>query len=91
MLARAEYYLIDQMPALPLTINATNWVKKPFVKGMYPNPGTLMPWKFVYIEMDPNKWDRNVDNIMAESDPQVDSQLKQLMSTQTPPSTAKAE
>jgi oligopeptide transport system substrate-binding protein len=91
MLARAEYYLIDQMPALPLTINATNWVKKPFVKGMYPNPGTLIPWKFVYIEMDPNKWDRNVDNIMAENDPQVDAQLKQLTSTQTAPSTTQAE
>lgn len=81
-LARAEYYLLDQRPVIPLTINATNWMKKPFVKGMYPNPGTLFPWKFVYIEQDPNKWDKDVDNIMTETDPQVEAQLKALNSTQ---------
>jgi hypothetical protein len=32
-------------------------VKKPYVKGMYPNPGSLYPWKFVYIERDRSKWD----------------------------------
>jgi oligopeptide transport system substrate-binding protein len=82
-LARAEFYLMEQMPAVPLTINATNWMKKPYVKGLYPNPGTLLPWKFVYIEQDPAKWDRDVENIMAESDPQVDEQLKALTSTQS--------
>lgn len=82
MLARAEYYLMDQLPSLPLTINATNWMKKPYVKGMYPNPGTLFPWKFVYIERDPNKWDKDVDNIMSETDPQVETQLNALESTQ---------
>ena len=34
-----------------------NWVKKPYVKGMYPNPASLFAWKFVYIERDPAKWD----------------------------------
>lgn len=82
-LARAEYYLLDQRPAIPLTINATNWMKKPYVKGMYPNPGTLFAWKFVYIERDPNKWDKDVDNIMTETDPQVEAQLKALTSTET--------
>jgi hypothetical protein len=31
-------------------------MKKPYVKGMYANPGTLHAWKFVYIERDPNRW-----------------------------------
>ncbi len=82
-LARAEYYLLDQRPSIPLNINATNWMKKPYIKGMYPNPGTLFPWKFVYIEKDPNKWDKDVNNIMSETDPQVEAQLKALTSTQT--------
>jgi len=42
---------------LPLYTPATNWLKKPYVKGMYANPVTLHPWKFVYIEHDPSKWD----------------------------------
>lgn len=82
MLARAEYYLMDQQPSIPLTINATNWMKKPYVKGMYPNPGTLIPWKFVYIERDPAKWDHDVDKILTETDPQVQTQLEQLKATQ---------
>ena len=69
-------------PDVPLTTNATNWMKKPYVKGMYPNPGTLLPWKFVYIERDPAKWDTNVENIMKESDPKTDAQLAELTSTQ---------
>lgn len=81
-LARAEFYLMEQQPSIPLTVNATNWMKKPYVKGLYPNPGTLMPWKFVYIERDPAKWDKNVENIMTETDPQVEKQLRELTSTQ---------
>ena len=82
-LARAEYYALEKMPAMPLTINATNWLKKPFVKGIYPNSGTLHPWKFVYIERDQAKWDKDVKNIMTEVDPQVEAQLNQLKSTMT--------
>jgi oligopeptide transport system substrate-binding protein len=82
MLARAEFYLMEQMPSVPLTIAATNWMKKPYVKGMYPNPGTLLPWKFVYIERDPARWDRDVQNIMAQSDPAADKQLADLVATQ---------
>ncbi len=81
-LARAEFYLMEQQPSIPLTVNATNWMKKPYVKGLYPNPGTLMPWKFAYIERDPAKWDKNVENIMTETDPQVERQLQELTSTQ---------
>ncbi len=56
MLAEAEKMLLDVQPVLPLTTQATNWMKKPYVKGMYPNPLTLHAWKFVYIEHDPAKW-----------------------------------
>lgn len=80
MLAKAEQLLMDQIPVVPLTINATNWMKKPYVKGLYPNPGTLLPWKFAYIEKDPAKWDHDVENIIKESDPQVEAQLKKLKS-----------
>lgn len=82
MMARAEAYLMEQLPIIPLTVNATNWMKKPYVKGMYPNPGTLLPWKFVYIERDPAKWDKDVVNIMTAPDPQFDKQLADLESTQ---------
>jgi ABC-type oligopeptide transport system substrate-binding subunit len=56
LLAKAEAYMMDAQPILPLFSPATNWMKKPYVKGMYPNPGTLHAWKFVYIERDPNRW-----------------------------------
>lgn len=82
LMARAEEYLMEQLPMIPLTVNATNWMKKPYVKGMYPNPGTLMAWKFVYIERDPAKWHKDVTNIMTEPDPQFDKQLADLMGTQ---------
>ena len=57
-------------------------MKKPYVKGMYPNPGTQIPWKFVYIERDPAKWDHDVDNIMQTSDPAVEKQLTDLKQSQ---------
>ena len=65
LLAKAEKYLLDACPIIPLATYATNWLKKPYVKGMYPNPMTLHPWKFVYIEHDPAKWDRGMPQ-MAE-------------------------
>lgn len=80
-MARAEYYVLDKLPAMPLMITATNWMKKPYVKGLYPNPGTLFAWKFVYIERDPNKWDTDVENLMNVTDPQVEAQLKALKAT----------
>jgi len=57
MLAEAEALLLRAQPTMPLYNNATNFVKKPFVKGLYANPVTMHPWKFVYIEHDPSKWD----------------------------------
>ncbi|GIU81429.1 MAG: hypothetical protein KatS3mg006_0493 [Pyrinomonadaceae bacterium] len=82
LLARAEFYMLQAQPVIPLQTQATNWIKKPYVKGLYPNPGTLHAWKFVYIERDPAKWDRDVDNIMKESDPIIEEKIARLMQTQ---------
>ena len=91
ILARAEFYVMQQQIVIPLGTSGTSWVKKPYVKGMYPNPGTLHPWKFVYFERDQNKWNVAMDDIMPTEDPQVETQLKTLMSTQEAAQKAKAE
>ncbi len=82
-LAEAEFYMLQEQPIIPLSTNGTSWMKKPYIKGMYPNPGTMHPWKFVYIERDKSKWDENVDEIMSRSDSQVDAEIANLMKSQT--------
>jgi len=57
-LAKAEAYMLDAQPIIPLYTNATNWMKKPYVGGLYPNPLTMHAWKYAYIEHDPAKWTR---------------------------------
>jgi len=66
LLAQAEKYMLDAQPVIPIDTGATNWVKKPYVKGMYPNAGSLFPWKYVYIERDPSKWDYGVPDMTAD-------------------------
>jgi oligopeptide transport system substrate-binding protein len=56
LLAEAETLLLSEQPIIPLTTTSTNWLKKPYVKGMYPNALTLHPWKYVYLERDSAKW-----------------------------------
>ena len=58
MLADAETRLLQGQPMLPLFNSATNFLKKPFVKGLYANPVTMHAWKYVYIEHDPAKWEQ---------------------------------
>ncbi len=82
-LAEAEFMMIQDQPVLPLQTQATNWIKKPYIKGLYPNPGTLHAWKFVYIERDPAKWDTDVDNIMSARDESVYTHIDRIMATQT--------
>jgi oligopeptide transport system substrate-binding protein len=91
ILAKAEFLMLREQPFLPLQTSATNWIKKPFIKGLYPNPGTLHAWKFVYIEQDPTKWDTNVENIMQTDDAEVNKQIEQLTNSQKTFSTQKAE
>jgi ABC-type oligopeptide transport system substrate-binding subunit len=62
-LARAEKYLLDAQPVIPIETSSVNFMKKPYVKGMYPNAGSLYPWKFVYIERDPAKWDHEIPSL----------------------------
>ena len=57
LLAQAEQLLLDAQPVIPLVVATTRWMKKPYVKGMYPNAGTLHAWKYVYLERDSGKWD----------------------------------
>jgi oligopeptide transport system substrate-binding protein len=57
MLAQAEQLLLDAQPVIPLIVGTTRMMKKPYVKGLYPNPVTLHSWKAVYIERDQSKWD----------------------------------
>jgi oligopeptide transport system substrate-binding protein len=56
-LGEAEQQLLDSAAVIPVWVTSTDWVKKPYVKGMYANPGSLFAWKFVYIEHDRSKWD----------------------------------
>jgi len=63
LLAQAEQILLDAQPVLPIVIGTTRLLKKPYVKGMYPNPATLIPWKWVYIERDPAKWDYGMPDL----------------------------
>jgi oligopeptide transport system substrate-binding protein len=57
LLAKAEKYLLEAQPVIPLETTSVNWLKKPYVKGMYPNAASLYPWKYVYIEREQSKWD----------------------------------
>ncbi|HKP47016.1 MAG TPA: peptide ABC transporter substrate-binding protein [Pyrinomonadaceae bacterium] len=57
LMAKAEKYLLDAQPVIPIETASVNWVKKPYVKGLYPNAQSIFPWKFVYIERDSSKWD----------------------------------
>ena len=66
LLAKAEAYMLKQQPIIPLDTPSVNWFKKPYVKGMYPNPGSLFAWKYVYIERDPAKWDYGTPSLAAE-------------------------
>ncbi len=63
LLAKAEKYMLDNQPVIPIETFAVNWLKKPYVKGMYPNAASLYPWKFVYIERDSSKWDYGVPSL----------------------------
>ncbi|QYO65456.1 peptide ABC transporter substrate-binding protein [Leptolyngbya sp. 7M] len=81
-MAEAEFMMIQDQPVLPWQTQKTNFLRKPYVKGLYPNPGTLHSWKFVYIEQDPAKWDRDVDNIFNVRDEWVTEQIQRLIATQ---------
>jgi len=63
LLAKAEKYLLDAQPIVPIETSSVNWVKKPYVKGMYPNAAALYPWKFVYIEREPSRWDYGIPSL----------------------------
>jgi oligopeptide transport system substrate-binding protein len=63
LLARAEALALDAQPVLPLYTGSARWMKKPYIKGMYPNAASLFPWKWIYIERDQAKWDYGVPSM----------------------------
>ncbi len=60
---KAETYMLSEQPIIPIETGAVNWLKKPYVKGLYPNAASLFAWKYVYIERDPAKWDYSVPDM----------------------------
>jgi oligopeptide transport system substrate-binding protein len=66
LLAEAEEYMLDAQPVIPIDTASVNWMKKPYVKGLYPNPASLFPWKYVYIERDQAKWDFGTPSLAEE-------------------------
>lgn len=68
LLSKAEAILMDEQPVISLIYDATNFMKKPYVKGLYPNPQTMHAWKFVYIERDPSKWDYGVPDMTRQGE-----------------------
>lgn len=66
LLAQAEALALEAQPVIPLITPTTRFMKKPYVKGLYPNPVTLHPWKWVYIERDPGRWDYGVPDMTNE-------------------------
>jgi ABC-type oligopeptide transport system substrate-binding subunit len=63
LLAQAEQLLLDAQPVIPLVVGTTRTMKKPYLKGFYPNPAMLHPWKFAYIERDQAKWDYSMPSM----------------------------
>jgi oligopeptide transport system substrate-binding protein len=60
LMAQAEKMLLDEQVVIPLVVPTTREMKKPYVKGMYPNAASLHAWKYVYVERDSSKWDYGV-------------------------------
>lgn len=63
LMAKAEALALEAQPVMPLFTTSARWMKKPYVKGMYPNPASLFPWKWIYIERDQAKWDYGVPDM----------------------------
>lgn len=81
-MAEAEFMVMQDQPVLPWQTQKTNFLKKPYVKGLFPNPGTLHPWKFVYLETDQAKWDRDGEQIFNVRDEWVTHHINRLIATQ---------
>ena len=71
LMAKAEALALEAQPVMPLFTTSTRWMKKPYIKGMYPNPASLFPWKWIYIERDQAKWDYGVPNMTLSEPPAV--------------------
>jgi oligopeptide transport system substrate-binding protein len=59
----AETLLLDELPVIPLYIYTTFYLKKPYVKGYYPNSQDVHPLEAVWIDHD---WQEHPDSDEAE-------------------------
>lgn len=66
LMAETEERILDVQSVIPLLTPSTNWMKKPYVKGLYPNPISVFPWKYVYIEHDPTLWDHGMPSLIPD-------------------------
>ena len=66
LLAKAEKFMLDAQPVIPIETPSVNFVKKPYVKGLYPNPASLYAWKCVYIERDKSRWDYETPSLSGK-------------------------
>ncbi len=55
ILRKAESILSQELPAISLYVYSRNFLKKPYVKGFWPNHLDRHPWKYIYIEPDKGK------------------------------------
>lgn len=67
LLGQAEQLMVDAQPIISIETATVNWTKKPYVKGMYPNAGSLFPWKHVYFERDRSRWDYGTPSLVAST------------------------
>jgi oligopeptide transport system substrate-binding protein len=67
LLGKAEQLMVDARPIISVETATVNWTKKPYVKGMYPNAGSLFPWKYVYFERDRAKWDYGTPSLATNT------------------------
>lgn len=51
-LAKAEEYLLDALPAMPIYFYTRAYIVKPYVKGLYSNFQDRHPWKAIHIDPD---------------------------------------
>ena len=51
-LAKAEEYLLDALPAMPIYFYTRSYVVKPYVKGLRNNFQDRHPWKVIHIDPD---------------------------------------
>ena len=51
-LANSERYMMQFMPVVPLYFDSWSYLQKPFVRGLWMNPGSQPFFKYAWIDTD---------------------------------------